>query len=857
MADFDHLFALGFSTGLPFKSNLKVVPQEPPQRERQAHGEKLLRELARLRVDAEELNTRRAQLGLNEATGMTIVLEISPPGSLDLSKKLEWRRDGIEVLSSNLAGGTEVVALYVPDGKLSAFEQRIRDYLTKDNIPKDPTHESKPAKAALVNAIESFRRAAFDELWTDESADPPPYDQEGWVQIWLRRGSQPPKEVIESFSAAALPLGVKVEPGYLTFPGRVVVAAQCTRRSLEQALYLLDQIAEMRSVRPSPEFFLSDLKPREQADWIQDLQGRLTFSSPESSPYVTLLDTGVNDGHVLLSPVLDPADLHAVHSAWGKNDHHGHGTEMAGLAIYGDLTDSLSSSASVHVPHRLESVKILPPRGSNPPHLYGFITATAVNKVELSDASRPRVFATMTTAIGNTSGLPTEWSATVDQLAFGLDSTNPYPVGSAAIDPNEDAGKPRLFVAAAGNVDSRYWSDYPNPNLLTSVEDPGQAWNILTVGAYTDLTQIDQAKWPSVQAIAPQGGLAPSSTTSVLWKNPWPLKPDVVAEGGNSSLDRTFTPPALLVGPESLRLLTTSHQPNTSPLAESGDTSGAAAEVARLCAHIRSRYPQYWEETIRALVIHGARHTNQMLSELPPNPGRKTHKKNLLRKYGYGSISFERSLNSGARSPTLVVQDTINPYALDKGSIKLNQLKLHELPWPKEELQSLGGITVAMRVTLSYFIEPNPSRRGWQSKYRYQSHGLRFAVKSSLESESRFKARINQLERDQLQLEEAESMSDPDRERWEFGANLRSRGSVHSDVWTGTGAQLAEKSHVAVYPVGGWWKDWNDSHREDVTVRYSMTISIEVLEDVEIDIYTPIKAVIEVANAAVVEIERP
>lgn len=248
---------------------------------------------------------------------MTIVLEISPPGSLDLSKKLEWRRDGIEVLSSNLAGGTEVVALYVPDGKLSAFEQRIRDYLTKDNIPKDPTQESKPAKAALVNAIESFRRAAFDELWTDESADPPPYDQEGWVQIWLRRGSQPPKEIIESFSAAALPLGVKVEPGYLTFPGRVVVAAQCTRTSLEQALYLLDQIAEMRSVRPNPEFFLSDLKPREQADWIQDLQGRLTFSSPESSPYVTLLDTGVNDGHVLLSPVLDPADLHAVHSAWG------------------------------------------------------------------------------------------------------------------------------------------------------------------------------------------------------------------------------------------------------------------------------------------------------------------------------------------------------------------------------------------------------------------------------------------------------------------------------------------------------------------------------------------------------------
>lgn len=856
MADLDHLLALGFSTGLPFKSNLKVLPPKLPQRERQAHGEKLLRDLARLRIDAEDLKARRAQLGLNDASGMTIVLEVSPPGALDFAKKLEWKLDGIEVLSSNQTGGTEVVALHVPNGKLSAFENRIRDYLTKDNIPKDPTQQPKPAKAALVNAIESFRRAAFDELWTDESADPPSYDHEGWVQVWLRRGGQPPSEVIESFKTAAHQFGVKVEPGYLSFPGRVVVAANCTRTALEQALDLLDQIAEMRSVRANPEFFLSDLKPREQAEWIQDLQKRLTFSSDESCPYITLLDTGVNDGHVLLSPVLDAVDLHAVHSVWGKNDHHGHGTEMAGLSIYGDLSDPLSSSDAVHIPHRLESVKILPPRGGNPPHLYGFVTATAVKKVEHSNATRARVFATMTTAIGETSGLPTEWSATVDQLAFGLDSTNPYPAGAAATELNEETSTPRLFVAAAGNVDPQYWSDYPNKNLLTSVEDPGQAWNILTVGAFTDLTQIDRAKWPSAQVIAPEGGLAPSSTTSVLWKNAWPLKPDVVAEGGNSSLDSAYTPPNLIVGPESLRLLTTSHQ-QAAPLTESGETSGAAAEVARLCAHVRARYPQYWEETIRALVIHGARHTNQMLSELPPGSSRKAHKRNLLRKYGYGKISFERSLNSGPQSPTMVIQDTINPYALEKGSIKLNQLKLHELPWPRAELESLGSTTVAMRVTLSYFIEPNPSRRGWQSKYRYQSHGLRFAVKSSLESASRFKARINKLEREQLQLDEEESMSDPDRERWEFGANLRSRGSVHSDVWTGTGVQLAEKSDVAVYPVGGWWKDWNDSHREEVKVRYSMTISLEVLEDVEIDIYTPIKTAIEVANAAVVEIDRP
>ncbi len=160
MADLDHLLALGFATGLPFKSNLKVVTQEPPQRERQAHGEKLLRELARLRVDAEELNNRRAELGLNEATGMTIVLEISPPGSLDLSKKLEWRRDGIEVLSSNLAGGTEVVALYVPDGNLPAL--LLKEMVGKANVLSDLDFLVDNNEDVLIGNFSLFNGDTFD-----------------------------------------------------------------------------------------------------------------------------------------------------------------------------------------------------------------------------------------------------------------------------------------------------------------------------------------------------------------------------------------------------------------------------------------------------------------------------------------------------------------------------------------------------------------------------------------------------------------------------------------------------------------------------------------------------------------------
>jgi hypothetical protein len=173
---------------------------------------------------------------------------------------------------------------------------------------------------------------------------------------------------------------------------------------------------------------------------------------------------------------------------------------------------------------------------------------------------------------------------------------------------------------------------------------------------------------------------------------------------------------------------------------------------------------------------------------------------------------------------------------------------MHQLPWPAEALIALGGAIVEMRVTLSYFIEPNPSQRGWQSKFRYQSHGLRFAVKAASESENEFGQRINKIDREEAALSGAavDSMPDPDSQSWLLGRNMRSRGSLHSDVWKGTATDLASKSHVAVFPVGGWWKDWKGANRSTEDVRYALVVSLEIGGDIDVDFYTPISAQITV-----------
>ena len=47
------------------------------------------------------------------------------------------------------------------------------------------------------------------------------------------------------------------------------------------------------------------------------------------------------------------------------------------------------------------------------------------------------------------------------------------------------------------------------------------------------------------------------------------------------------------------------------------------------------------------------------------------------------------------------------------------------------------------------------------------------------------------------------------------------------------------RNKIAVYPVGGWWKNRKYKERYIEKVRYSLIVSIETPEG-ELDIYTPV-----------------
>jgi hypothetical protein len=229
-----------------------------------------------------------------------------------------------------------------------------------------------------------------------------------------------------------------------------------------------------------------------------------------------------------------------------------------------------------------------------------------------------------------------------------------------------------------------------------------------------------------------------------------------------------------------------------------------------------------------------------MLAHLNDNATRQ-EKIAFLRRYGYGVPSFGRALFSALNDTTLVVEDDLQPFWRDaKGVVKTREMHLHSLPWPRAELEALGETEVEFRITLSYFVEPNPGDRGWNRRHRYASHGLRFAVKRSLETLTAFQARINGA----IEMEEQGLPADAGGDDWLLGS-VRNLGSIHSDHWHGAGAELARRDAIAIYPVGGWWKEKPALARYDKSVRYALIVSIRATAGA-IDIYTPIQAAVPV-----------
>ncbi len=774
----------------------------PPRDAAPVHGKKLLDEVEQAKTEAEVAASQVREEG--------IVLEFTSAPEFNLYlKSLEARASKIELLSAKIAGNVMKATVFIPFEKITLFINKLKSYSTEVN-----EISGKPKNQKLAESISSICLATLESLWTDSLTIPIPTHQ-CWFELWLRRSSR--DRVADFVKRASLP-GITIRERVLFFPERSVIVVSATLNRLLEVPGLFDFLAEIRMAKALSGDYLS-LGPASQREYAQSLLDRVE-GSPLDGPAVCHLDTGINPSHPLLQLAVQEQHIIAVDPDWPLADIRGHGTEMAGLALWGCLTDAFNSDGAIRLNHCLESVKLLPNEGANDPDLYGEITSQAVSRIRIAASGRDaRVFCLTITTDERDACYPSSWSAAIDQIASSRDGSN---------------FESQLFIVSAGNIELDHQHEYPDRNYQESVEDPAQSWNAVTVGAYTNKKLIEQIGYDGWKPIAQQDSLSPCSRTSRSWGDKtWPIKPDIVMEGGNSAIDPA-TKRADSV--DDLSLLTTKLSVTGASFTTTGDTSGAAALASRFAARIWALYPTLWPETIRGLLIHSARWTNAMLDEFP-----RLERHNRLRVYGYGVPNFQKAMSSANREATQIIEGELQPFEWGSSRCKTKDMHLHSLPWPKEVLESLGEATVTMRVTLSYFIEPSPGRRGWTRGNRYQSCGLRFEVKRPLEMLTEFTNRVSAALRDED--EEYVGAGADDRE-WELGSNLRKKGSVHSDSWTGSAVNLANCGMLAVFPVTGWWKDRHHLKGWMKSVRYSLIVSLET--SVETDLYTPIAKMIGV-----------
>jgi len=783
-----------------------------PPRDRALHGAKLLSDIAALKPSAGEPSADDEQ-----PEGLDLQIEFEGFPDVELAfESLARENSGIELSNVRFDGDLAFATVFVPAGKLEMFERLIKAYLehktTKKGQPRD--------NQRLIDAIAAIRRAGLRAMWTDEgNAFPQSEDESIWWEIWLAVRGGNRAAIVGVFQESVAAAGAQVAKGELHFPERIVVQVRASVGQLQSSPMILNSIAEIRRAKETADLFDS-MTVEEQVEWINELVSRTEYPPPGTDvPHVCLLDTGVTHGHPILSPAIHLADVHSVEPAWGTGDGHGHGTQMAGLALCGDLTPLLTSTEPVVLGHRIESFKLLPTDGGNvgEAHHHGYLTIEAVARPEVTAPDRSRVFGIAITARDRRDrGRPSAWSAAIDRLASDADN---------------DGANPRLIVLAAGNIDDpAAWNGYPGTSDTDSIQDPGQAWNALTVGASTNLVTVTDAE--NATAVAPAGGLSPFSATSFNWERHWPLKPDVVFEGGNVASDvygAAWTP--------SLSLLTTNSQPSVAMVTTARATSAAMAQGSRFAAQLMAAYPQLWPETIRGLIVQSADWTDRMRAQfLPAADATKNDYANLVRRCGFGIPDLDRALWTVSNSLTLVAQEIITPFKREAGKdVATRELHLHELPWPKETLEALVDADVEMRVTLSYFIESNPSSRGVRSRYAYQSHGLRFDVIRPTESPEMFRKRINAAARE----DEEEAPDSPQDSGWTIGKQNRHRGSIHSDMWRGRAADLASRGVIAVYPSRGWWKTRQRLGRYNNQTRYSLTVSITAPQ-IKVDLCTEV-----------------
>lgn len=538
------------------KRSGRYVPPPPPGDTR-AHGLRLKHSFQ----DAQEIN-RLSIGGFDERALFKLNVGALPP------EEIEKGLPGVEVIAQE-DGGYALV--FASAEALAGFERRLSQLIDG----KSPTYKH------VLYAMQSV------DNWT-------PDDRKGWalklyglpdsdfvvldIELWPLGRSDERKRLVASFQAWLKAQRAEVLDR-IDHDDLLAYRLKLPRAASEEVL-------KHRDVRTV------DLPPRIglELNVLQtDIQEIPAVPAPAANaPLIAVLDSGIAAGHPLLAPAIGDAQGFLAPDR-DASDANGHGTLVAGIALYDDVEDCARSKS--FVPQlRLLSGRILDHNAESDPRFIENIVEEAVRyfhgeygckvfNLSYGDLNKPY-------RGGRVRGL----AYTLDRISRELQVLFVVPTGNLATIPiaPEDGTYPDYLFEDSGR-------------LL----DPAPALNVLTVGSLArwdravkawrnpnDLTDVPLAQHDFPSPFTRCGGSVRGA-----------VKPDLVAYGGNIAVDpRTGNLEDRWLG----ELSTSKDFANGRLLAEKIGTSFAAPHVAHMAARILAELPNATPDLLRALLVANA-----------------------------------------------------------------------------------------------------------------------------------------------------------------------------------------------------------------------------------------------------------
>lgn len=531
------------------------------------------------------------------------------------------------------------------------------------------------------------------------------------------------------------------------------------------------------------------------------------ISAPnDNAAKICILDSGINTNH----PLLKSAIAESANFIDGDDefDQAGHGTAVAGIALYGDL-EACNASKFWEPSLWLYNGKVLDGNAS-------FDAQTIEN--------------TLTTAVQYFVDL----GCRIFNLSLG-NANAPYDGkhirGISYVLDNLARQHDILFVVSTGNfegneeppVPKNSWRDEYPEYLLSNesvIIDPAPALNVLTVGSLAKHNStIDAQRYPEISQLSPASENQPSPFTRHGPSVNGALKPELVAVGGNLANPMRRDGEQWKRDMRGLGVLTCHNEFIGNTLfKEVSGTSFAAPYVTHLAGRLLTEYPDASANLLRAMLVNHANLLNECRNIFSEEEIKAYKKSNANRELprevaGYGSIDEDSLYRSSEDAVVLIAED----------DIENNSHEFFELPLPKEFLRSNRGMR-ELRVTLAY----TPAVRTTRLDYRASKISFNLVKGSSLESVQRHFNKTTQKE-----VKKVNDSSAPNRV---ITSELRAKGTVQSSIWELKQLSPRYKWFVVITRQDAEWGKDISKEKE----KYALVVTVTDRDNEKAQLYTQI-----------------